>query len=254
MVKPVKVRNLMIGEGIPKICVPVTGRTKEEVERQAERIAAAAPDLVEWRADYLEEPENFSLVRETLSTLRAILREIPILFTFRTEKEGGIRPLKKETYVNLNRTVAKWGLADALDVELEVEKNGAKPLIEAIHEQGCPVVCSNHHFQNTPETGSLLTLFEQMEQAGADILKIAVMPRTPQDVLRLLEATYKAGEKSRCPLISMAMGGQGVLSRLGGEIFGSSVTFASVEEASAPGQLPIEEMKQGLGIIHRALR
>ena len=66
MVKPVQIRNLTIGEGIPKICVPVTGRTKEEIEKQAYRIAAARPDLVEWRAGYIEQVENLSRVPEIL--------------------------------------------------------------------------------------------------------------------------------------------------------------------------------------------
>ncbi len=254
MAKPVKIRNLMVGEGIPKICVPITGRTKEEIEAQAGKIVSAAPDMVEWRADYFDGVEDLLAVREILSTLRGILREIPILFTFRTKEEGGVRPITTQAYVNLNQAVSEWGLADAVDVELMFQESGAKPLIEDIQAKGCRVVCSNHHFQDTPETQELLFTFMQMEKAGADILKIAVMPRTPEDVLRLLLATYKTSEKSSCPLISMAMGGQGVLSRLGGEVLGSSVTFAAVGETSAPGQLPMEEMKQALSIIHRALQ
>ena len=253
MVKPVQIRNLTIGEGIPKICVPVTGRTKEEIEKQAYRIAAARPDLVEWRADYFDQVENLSRVQEILSTLRVIMGQIPILFTFRTEKEGGVRPFSTEAYVNLNQTVSRWGLADALDVELLFLEGGTGALIEKIHEKGCAIVCSNHHFHDTPPVDEMLSLFGRMEEAGADILKIAVMPKEPKDVLKLLAATCEAKERYSCPLISMAMGGQGVVSRISGEIFGSSVTFAAVEEASAPGQLPLEKMRRALALMHGAL-
>lgn len=253
MVKPVKIRNLTIGEGIPKICVPVTGRTKEEIEKQAYRITSARPDLVEWRADYFEQVEDLSRVKETLSTLHDIMGQIPILFTFRTEKEGGVRPLSTEAYVNLNQTVSRWGLADAVDVELLFQEEETAVLIDEIHANGCAVVCSNHHFHDTPPVDEMLSLFGRMEEAGADILKIAVMPAGPGDVLKLLRATCEAGETYSRPLISMAMGGQGVVSRISGEIFGSSVTFAAVEEASAPGQLPLEKMRRALALIHGAL-
>ncbi|MGI6006814.1 MAG: type I 3-dehydroquinate dehydratase [Ruminococcus sp.] len=254
MVKPVKIRNLLIGKGIPKICVPITGGTKKEIEDQAGKIAAVVPDLVEWRADHFGGVEDMEKVREILSTLRGILREIPILFTFRRKEEGGVRSITTKDYVNLNQNVSKWGLADAVDVELCFEKNGAKPLIAAIHGNDCKAVCSNHHFDRTPDTEEMFSLLNGMEEAGADILKIAVMPQNPEDVLRLLYVTYKTGERSSCPLISMAMGGVGALSRLSGESFGSSVTFAAVGDVSAPGQLPMKDMRQALAIIHRALQ
>ena len=254
MTKPLKIRNTIIGAGIPKICVPVTGRSREMIRQQAVKIAAAQPDLVEWRADYFEEIETPEAVAEILSTLRGILREIPILFTFRTEKEGGERPIEKKNYVKLNETVAKTGLADAIDVELYLDENVTIPLIRVIQECGCIVVSSNHHFSRTPKREELELIFGDMEKSGADIMKVAVMPRSPEEVLNLLMVTQEISAKSERPVITMSMGGQGVLSRMSGELFGSSVTFAAVEEASAPGQIPIEELRMVLHVLHKSLQ
>lgn len=89
---------------------------------------------------------------------------------------------------------------------------------------------------------------------GADIPKIAVMPQSAGDVLTLLSATE---EMARCyadrPIITMSMSSQGVISRLCGEVFGSSMTFGAVGQVSAPGQIPVDQLCQALEILHNSL-
>lgn len=78
----------------------------------------------------------------------------------------------------------------------------------------------------------------RIKASGADIAKLAVMPNTPLDVVRLLQATAEVKEEAPdYPLITMAMGGLGAVSRISGQVFGSCMTFASFGKASAPGQL-----------------
>ena len=89
-----------------------------------------------------------------------------------------------------------------------------------------------------------------MERAGADIAKIAVMPQKAEDVLELLSATLKAVQSMSCPVITMSMGKSGMISRVCGEIFGSSVTFGSMHTSSAPGQIDIEALRQMLAVLH----
>ena len=86
---PVVVRNIKIGEGIPKICVPIVGVTKEEIIKEAKTFDAIPVDVVEWRVDWFEHVFETDKVKEVLAELREALKEIPILFTFRTSKEGG---------------------------------------------------------------------------------------------------------------------------------------------------------------------
>ena len=94
----------------------------------------------------------------------------------------------------------------------------------------------------------------KMQELGADISKIAVMPQSTEDVLTLLSATE---EMRRCyadrPVITMSMAATGVISRVCGEVFGSSMTFGAAKKASAPGQMGIEDLTTVLGLLHKSL-
>ena len=89
-----------------------------------------------------------------------------------------------------------------------------------------------------------------MEQAGADILKMAVMPNNSRDVIRMMERTLSWNEKSDRPMITMSMGKLGGVSRMCGELTGSCMTFGSVTAASAPGQIPMDLLKKVLWLMH----
>lgn len=93
-----------------------------------------------------------------------------------------------------------------------------------------------------------------MRDLGADVLKLAVMPNTEDDVVRLLATTRKlANEKEMKPLVTMAMGETGKISRVAGELFGSTMTFGCVGQASAPGQIPVETLHTLLDVVHESL-
>ena len=85
----VQVKNTVIGEGRPKICVPIVGRTKTDILEEAKKITTLPVDVVEWRVDWFEGVFEFDKVEDVLKDLREALGETPILFTFRTSKEGG---------------------------------------------------------------------------------------------------------------------------------------------------------------------
>ena len=85
----VKVRNIVIGEGIPKIIVPIVGKTREEILAAAKSFEGVRLDIVEWRVDWYDDIFDPDKVLETSKALREALGDTPILFTFRTSKEGG---------------------------------------------------------------------------------------------------------------------------------------------------------------------
>ena len=91
-----------------------------------------------------------------------------------------------------------------------------------------------------------------MDSFGADILKLAVMPKSEEDLMALLTATVMMKSRSDKPVITMSMGKTGVLSRLCGEMSGSSVTFAAGIKASAPGQITAERMRKTLCLLHES--
>ena len=250
----VKIRNLEVGAGAPKVIVPIVGKTREEILAKGKELASIPLHVVEWRVDFYEDVFQISQVLETLKGLRAALGETPILFTFRTLKEGGEKEIFMEDYTALNKAVAQSGDADAIDVEIFSGDQVVLENIANIHAAGKVVVGSNHDFHKTPSQADLIYRLRKMQDMGADIPKIAVMPQNKADVLTLLAATE---EMYRCyadrPIITMSMSATGVISRLCGEVFGSSMTFGAVGQVSAPGQIPVEQLNAATEIIHNAL-
>ncbi len=250
----VEVRNVVIGEGMPKICAPVVGRDKEEILLQVRELCKAGPDLAEWRADWFEGTGDREQLREMLGLLRKELGDLPLLVTFRTKQEGGEQEISAEDYEEFLGEVLASGQADLVDVELFMGTELLERMAERAHERGVKVVASSHDFEKTPNVGEMVDRLRIMQKAGADLLKIAVMPRDPGDVLTLLAATWQMREcYATQPVIAMAMGGKGVISRLAGEIFGSALTFGSVGRASAPGQVEVEQLREVLGLLHENL-
>ena len=250
----VEVRGVRIGEGVPKICVPIVGKTKEEILAAAENIKSTKADVVEWRVDWYENIFDFTKTEATMQALREVLGEMPILFTFRTSKEGGEKAIETEAYVELNQNAAKTGLVDLVDVEAFTGDDVVKAVVEIAHENGVKVIASNHDFHKTPAKEEIVSRLRKMQELGADIPKIAVMPQNKKDVLTLLAATEEmVSEYADRPIITMSMSGTGVISRLCGEVFGSALTFGAVGKVSAPGQMRIEDLTTVLGLLHKSL-
>ena len=254
MSKYVEVRGVKIGEGVPKICVPIVGKTKEEILAAAISFEDVALDVVEWRVDWFEGVFDFAQVEDVLKDLRSALGETPILFTFRTSKEGGEKAIEADAYAELNKKAAATGLVDLVDVEAFIGDTYVEKVVKTSHECGVKVIASNHDFRKTPPKAELISRMRKMQELGADIPKIAVMPQSTEDVLTLLSATE---EMRRCyadrPVITMSMAGTGVVSRMCGEVFGSALTFGAAGKVSAPGQIDVEELRTVLGIIHKSL-
>lgn len=250
----VKVRNIEIGTGVPKIIVPIVGVTKEEILSAARSFDAIPIDVVEWRVDWFDGVFDFARVEDVLKELRDILGDTPLLMTFRTSKEGGEKAIDAEAYKELNIKAAKTGYVDFVDVEIFTGDKIVSEIIDAVHAAGVKVIASNHDFDKTPAKSDIIYRLRKMQDMGADIPKIAVMPQSKKDVLTLLAATE---EMTSCyadrPIITMSMAGTGVISRLCGEVFGSSMTFGAAGKASAPGQMGVEDLNTVLALLHDAM-
>ncbi len=248
---PVIVRNIKIGEGVPKICVPIVGTTIDEIINEAKEIATLPADIVEWRADWFENVFDFEQVKGVLNSLQEILGEKPILFTFRTAKEGGEKKIDAAAYILLNKVAIECGKVDLLDVEaFSMDKVVAEEIISCAHQNHVKVIASNHDFEKTPSKEEMILRLQKMQEIGADILKLAVMPKSPKDVLTLLSATEEVGDYTKKPIVTMSMSDMGLVSRIAGETFGSAITFGAAEKASAPGQIPAQELRKVLEILH----
>lgn len=250
----IKVREIEIGAGAPKIIVPIVGVTKEDILNEAKTFDSIPVDVVEWRVDWFEHVFEFDKVEDVLKELRAVLGNIPLLMTFRTKKEGGEKAIDPNAYAELNLRAAKTGYVDFIDVEIFTGDDVVKEIIDGAHAAGVKVIASNHDFFQTPAKSDIIYRLRKMQDMGADIPKIAVMPQSKRDVLTLLAATEEmVTDYADRPIITMSMAGTGVISRLCGEVFGSSMTFGAAKKASAPGQMGVNDLNTVLDLLHNAM-
>lgn len=250
----VRVRDLSIGEGMPKIIVPLTGKMPADLLKQAAQIRKIPGiDAVEWRVDYYEHALWERQVLAALRALRAALGEIPLLFTFRTKGEGGELEIEKEAYYALNLAAARSGLVDLMDVEVFFAEDVADHIAQ-LQQYEVKVVGSRHDFEKTPSAEEMTAWLERGWEVGADIPKLAVMPQCREDVDRLLAVTRSLREKHDRPLITISMSELGVDSRLRGEEFGSAMTFGAVGQTSAPGQISVADLRRELERIHQNIK
>ncbi|MEG1599152.1 type I 3-dehydroquinate dehydratase [Citrobacter sp.] len=251
--KTVTVRNLVIGEGAPKIIVSLMGKDIATVRTEALAYREADFDILEWRVDHFADVSSIDVVLEAARAIRDVMGEKPLLFTFRSAKEGGEQALSVADYIALNRAAVDSGLVDMIDLELFTGDEQVKATVEHAHAKNVFVIMSNHDFHKTPSAEDIIQRLRKMQDLGADIPKIALMPQNKTDVLTLLSATLQMQEHyADRPIITMSMAKTGVISRLAGEVFGSAATFGAVKKASAPGQISVSDLRTVLTILHQA--
>ncbi|MEG0800069.1 MAG: type I 3-dehydroquinate dehydratase [Citrobacter sp.] len=251
--KTVTVRNLVIGEGAPKIIVSLMGKDIATVRTEALAYREADFDILEWRVDHFADVSSIDAMLEAARAIREVMGEKPLLFTFRSAKEGGEQALSVADYIALNRAAVDSGLVDMIDLELFTGDEQVKATVEHAHAKNVFVIMSNHDFHKTPSAEDIIQRLRKMQDLGADIPKIALMPQNKTDVLTLLSATLQMQEHyADRPIITMSMAKTGVISRLAGEVFGSAATFGAVKKASAPGQISVSDLRTVLTILHQA--
>ncbi len=248
----VVVKGVRIGEGMPKICVPVVGTTVDEILTQAVQIMYSPADIIEWRADFFGRVGDRKAAVAALRKLSARLEERPVLFTYRTADEGGQRDISISDYIGLYEAVIRSGYADIIDIQYSFGASVVDRLISLAHQNGVIVLLSYHDFKSTPPEDEIVSRLMEMKEMGADIAKIALMPQNARDVLALLSASERMKHvEDPIPVVAISMSVQGIVSRISGEVFGSAMTFATAGKSSAPGQIDADQVDRIVTTIHR---
>lgn len=272
--------------GVPAVAVSLTGPTAAHARAQARHAIDAGADVLELRVDLLEEVDALvafteapseaatdsmvvataaAQVLECLRRMTDVIDATPLLLTCRTAAEGGRARLDDSGYSALLRSVldelAGWepGRRPSA-VDVEVQRGCLLQVSEQAHGLGIDVVASFHDFKATPVDDVLEDVLSRMASEGADLAKIAVWPTGADDVARLLGVCARAaaapgeGTGLGLPVAAMSMGALGAVSRVA-PVFGSALTFAVVPDeqgetqASAPGQLPIQDVRRCLELL-----
>jgi len=209
-----------------KLCVSITEETTAAaLARMAELLPHA--DLFEVRADFLRDLDLAALLRA---------RRRPLLFTCRTQGEGGRWPDGERA--RLHRL-----LAEALELGFDLVDVESRSGFSDLHAArgGRGLVLSWHDFEGTP--GDLDAVYERMAACRPEVVKIAVRARGIRDLGRLLDFARRRGGRAGADgpaLVVVAMGAEGTASRVLGARHGAPFTFAAPADGceAGPGQLP----------------
>ena len=236
-VKCVQARSIAIGSGVPKICMSLTGKTEQELMNHVAAALAAQPDIVEWRVDYCVDILDACLMGELLAKMRRAIQDIPLIFTLRDAAEGGFHPTDPIVRREFYNTAIDSGLIDLADVELQSISDGYADLVVRAKQRSVGVILSYHNFKETPSAAEMAGILQKEQDCGADIAKIAVMPQTRADVLSLLSvgAEVAGSEKQIIPIVAIAMGKLGAVSRVAGGMFGSAMTYTAASMGLGTG-------------------
>ena len=205
-----------------KVCVAVGEATTAAI---AARMAELAPwaDLFEVRADYVSDLDVGALLRA---------RSKPILFTLRSDAEGGRFPERDSRARRRLLLEAVERGVDLVDVEARA---GFDDVVAA--KKGRGLVLSWHDMEGTPD--DLDSIYERMAAEGPDVVKISVTARSVRDLGRLLALAARHAADEAPQLVAIAMGPLGVASRILGGRYNAPFGFASSASGrgTAPGQL-----------------
>lgn len=250
--RTVRLQNAVLGEGMPKVCVPVMGESPEALAEMTDAARAEA-DIIELRLDSATPTLDAEKARCACKTVRERAGNVPILATMRTARDGGAGDADAARYEALLALLVKERLCDALDVELSVGEEAFARIVGKAHAAGVPVVGSFHDFEKTPKKDEMAARLQRMAALGADVCKIAVMPRSRKDVVALTAACAQADDELPQPIIAIAMGELGASTRICAEAMGSCLSFGTAGRASAPGQTEAGELRRAMESVHTAL-
>lgn len=204
------------------ICVPIFKADIDSALETANKALKLGADILELRIDALHDPD----VDRVTNFIDAL--EGKVIATNRTPLEGGLFKGSEEERTDILRDVAEY--AEYVDIELNTDEKHRSKVIKASRS----AIISYHDFEKTPSVEELLEIVRQEKELG-DLAKFAVMPENMGDTLKVLQVLLQVEDT-----IAISMGELGSYTRVAAPLYGSPITFASLDEESAPGQLDVE--------------
>ena len=249
--KKVTVKDKVFGGPMPLICLPLVAKDRSALLQQTAELISLEPDLLEWRIDGYDQVEDIGACLEALHALKAAMGSVPLIFTCRIHGEGGFKEISQDKRLQLITAAIESGGVEIVDVELSNAPAFIEKVKNTAQTHNTKLILSYHNFDKTPDETAIYDKLVMAQDMGADIAKLAVMPKDYADVLTLLGATLKARTGAvKVPIVTMSMGPEGGVTRVAGGLFGSDLTFAIGKESSAPGQIPIGDLRQAMAVLY----
>ena len=243
-----------------KICIaiPIKSDDLNINKKILETTLDNSPDLIEFRFDYINEVEfiTHSFLKELISVIPP---KIPKIFTFRRKQEGGQYKLSMNERLEVLRHLIEVK-PDYIDIEINSESEVLKSLIDLAYDNKIKLIFSYHDFEKSityEETAEILSRFNEKlkhellvesYKINGSIFKFILTAQVFDDNIKVLNICIKLSRQGK-KFVCFAMGEMGILSRILCVKFGSSWTYGSLEEKTAPGQIKIEKIRE----IHQLL-
>lgn len=217
----------------PKIAVSIAAPTAKEASTMTRRARRLGADLAEIRLDYLKQEESVETVAKS--------REIPLIATFRSIENGGVRDVAESKRMESLLAAARAGFQY---VDIELKTRNLTFFISKLHAAGAETIVSHHDFKKTDSEAKLKEVLNHCRRSGATLTKLVTTATKMDDSLRLLALTQE--ESKRSGLICFGMGRLGIQSRIFSPLYGAVFTLASLddEKTVAPGQIPVSRMRR----------
>ena len=250
----IEIKGMKLGEGAPKTIISIMGANLDECLANIEAGKEAGVECYEWRGDFNDDRYDNDKRVEMGKAISAALPDNPLLFTFRSVSQGGQDTMTVPQYVSLNKALIEAEILDIVDIETWIGDAAVSELVACAKAHGVKALISYHNFAGTPSVEWMVNLMTHMIDLGADIPKVAVMAKDAADALKLLAATEEVRRLHfDGPMLTMAMGREGSITRLAGEYFGSDITFCSLAKSSAPGQVDVRLARTIMDELHSIL-
>ncbi|MDR0199607.1 MAG: type I 3-dehydroquinate dehydratase [Streptococcaceae bacterium] len=222
-----------------KIVVPIMPTSLEEA-KALRAIDYVGADMIEWRADFMP----LDLLFKAAPVIFETFRNLPVLFTLRTTEEGGKAAVTDGVYSYILSRILEETPVRYIDVEYFSHGSVLSDLTEVKDK----LVLSYHNFKEMPS--DLTERLKEMAGIASAVVKVAVSPETPDEVLTFMHYARAFADSYDLTLVAIAMGEVGKATRVLSNLTGSCWTFATAKgAASAPGQYSLDETRQLLGLL-----
>jgi 3-dehydroquinate dehydratase / shikimate dehydrogenase len=223
---------------LPKLCVSLGGATPAELFARAES-ALRESRFVEFRLDALAKPAaGLGQLKELLGRNRDVIA----IGTCRRKDHGGKFTGSMAAELEILLKAAEAG-CQIVDLEVESAEQATRPQLArfraALRAAGTALLMSFHDLSRTK---GLKQAAERIHAFNPDYVKVVSTARTLADnlaVLRLIE-----DQTLHAQVVGIAMGEEGLVSRVLAPRAGAAFTFASASDGAetAPGQLTLRTL------------
>ena len=240
------------------IPIPIKHTSIKEVKPIIDKAIKSKPNLIELRFDYISDVKTLSVefLRDLLNTIHP---HAAVIFTFRDSSEGGQIEIKQKDRLKILKMFIETK-PDYLDIEMRTDKKILSEIINLTSQKGVKLIYSYHNFEKTLTYEEGIHLVQNFNEKL--IQELSLEPKKLQDNIYKIIFTAQKFEDNLIPLklckefsnsnqkiISFCMGTLGVFSRIACVISGSFLTYTSLEEQTAPGQIEIKKMREIYGLI-----